>query len=90
MNEFIIAFLTIINFSSFICFGRDKRKAKKNHHRISEKSLLLLTFIGGTIGSVLGMLIFNHKTGKKSFIFKILAIISIQILTLYLIYNYYK
>ncbi|MGV8915589.1 MAG: DUF1294 domain-containing protein [Kaistella sp.] len=90
MNEFFIAFFVTLNVSSFICFGYDKRKAKKNLHRFSEKSLLIMTFFGGTIGSVLGMLFFNHKTNKKSFIFKVLVIILFQILILYLIYNYYQ
>ncbi|WP_226063227.1 DUF1294 domain-containing protein [Kaistella polysaccharea] len=90
MNEFFIAFLMTINIGSFFYFGLDKRKAQKNKHRISEKSLLIMTFFGGTIGSVLGMLIFHHKTEKKSFILKICVIILIQILILYLIYNYHQ
>ena len=90
MNEFFTAFFATINIGSFIYFGVDKRKSQKNKERIPERSLLIMTLFGGTIGSVLGMLIFNHKINKKIFIFKILAIIIIQILVIYLIYNYYK
>ncbi len=89
MNEFFIVFFATLNILSFIYFGLDKRKAKKNQHRVSEKSLLIMTVFGGTIGSILGMLIFNHKTNKRSFILKIFAVIVIQILILYLIDNYY-
>lgn len=88
MNPFLIAYILTLSVISFVYFGIDKRKAKKDHQRIPEKSLLLLTILGGTNGSVLGMLLFNHKTAKKSFIVKMVAIILIQILILYLIYNY--
>lgn len=87
MNEFFIAFFATLNIGSFIYFGLDKRKAQKNQHRITERKLLIMTLFGGTIGSILGMLLFNHKIAKKSFVIKILLIIIIQILILYLIYN---
>ena len=87
MNEFFIAFFAILNIGSFIYFGLDKRRAQKNQHRITEMKLLKVTFFGGTIGSILGMLLFSHKIAKKSFMIKILLIIIIQILILYLIYN---
>ena len=90
MNEFFIAFFATLNVFSFIYFGIDKRKAQKNQHRITERKLLIMTLFGGTVGSVLGMLFFNHKIAKKSFVLKTVMIIIIQILILYLIYNYYK
>ena len=68
----------------------DKRKAQKNQNRIPEKSLLMMTLFGGTIGSILGMMLFNHKISKRNFVLKILGIILLQILILYLIDNYYK
>jgi uncharacterized membrane protein YsdA (DUF1294 family) len=88
MNEFPIAFFTTLNIGSFIYFGVDKRKALKHQYRITEGTLLTMTFFGGTIGSILGMLIFNHKTNKKSFVLKILGILLLQILIIYLISNY--
>lgn len=87
MNEFFVAFFATINVFSFIYFGLDKRKAQKRHHRISENTLLIMTLFGGTIGSILGMLIFNHKIAKIKFILKILGIIILQILVIYLIYK---
>ncbi len=90
MNEFAIAFFATLNICSFIYFGIDKRKAQKKHHRISEKSLLIMTLFGGTIGSILGMTVFCHKIAKRSFVLKILVIVVLQILILYLIYNYNK
>lgn len=90
MNEFPIAFFTTLNIGSFIYFGVDKRKALKHQYRITEGTLLTMTFFGGTIGSILGMLIFNHKTNKKSFVLKILGILLFQILIISMIWNYYR
>ncbi len=90
MNEFSIAFLATVNIGSFYYFALDKRKALKHQHRIPEKSLLIMTLAGGTVGSLLAMVLFKHKTRKKSFLLKIFVIMVVQVLILYLIYNYYK
>ncbi|MCX8533952.1 DUF1294 domain-containing protein [Chryseobacterium luquanense] len=72
--------LLIINLLTFIIFTLDKWKATQHKRRISEFSLLTLTFIGGTVGAVLAMLIFRHKVSKKSFLLKLCGIIIIQII----------
>ena len=61
-------YLIIINIISFILYGLDKFKAIKNKWRIPENILLLISFLGGSIGSILGMCIFRHKTKKIKFI----------------------
>lgn len=78
----MIFYLITISATSFILFGIDKWKAKKHQRRISEFTLLLITFLGGSIGSVLGMFIFNHKISKTEFWLKLMAVIIIQILAL--------
>lgn len=78
----MIFYLITISATSFILFGIDKWKAKKHQRRISEFTLLLITFLGGSIGSVLGMFIFNHKISKTEFWLKLMAVIIIQVLAL--------
>ncbi|NLZ83956.1 MAG: DUF1294 domain-containing protein [Clostridiales bacterium] len=51
----------------FVIMGIDKHKAKTNQWRISEKTLLLVAFIGGGIGSAIGMKFFRHKTKHPKF-----------------------
>ena len=63
----MIYYLIIINLISFILYGIDKYKAIKNKYRISEYSLLVFSFFGGSIGSLIGMKVFHHKTKKLSF-----------------------
>ena len=63
----ITAYFVIINLAAFITYGQDKRKAERDEHRIPEKTLILLGFIGGPIGALLGMKVFHHKTKKNKF-----------------------
>ena len=60
-------YLIIINIYQFIIMGLDKLLAIKKKNRISEKTLLLNEFIGGSIGSIFGMYFFRHKTKKVKF-----------------------
>ena len=83
MNEAIIYFCIVINIITFLVFGYDKWQAKKNKRRISEFKLLFLTSVGGTIGGIVSMYLFKHKTNKFSFILAFYAIAILQIVLLY-------
>ena len=80
---FLLALLFLINLITFSVFGYDKRLAKNREHRVSEKSLFLLMLFGGTIGGLLAMLVFRHKTKKTSFKLMVFGIIVIQLALLY-------
>ncbi len=67
----IVAVLLLVNLVAFAAYGIDKRKAQKDRWRIPESALLLLAFLGGAIGALLGMRVFHHKT--KHWKFKILV-----------------
>ncbi|AZA85546.1 DUF1294 domain-containing protein [Chryseobacterium shandongense] len=75
--------IAVISIVTFIIFGIDKRKAVKHQRRIPESTLLSLTFLGGTIGALLGMLIFRHKISKRSFLLKFGLIVLIQAVFMY-------
>ncbi|WP_407404362.1 DUF1294 domain-containing protein [Chryseobacterium sp.] len=83
----MLIFLLITSILTFFIFGLDKYYATHHKRRISEFLLLLFTFFGGTIGAILGMLIFRHKTAKRSFIIKMGIIIFSQILIIYCMRN---
>ncbi len=61
-------YLIIINIFTFLLYGVDKWKAKRNAWRISEKTLLLMTFAGGSFGAFCGMFFFRHKTKHLKFL----------------------
>ena len=86
--EEIICFLLAINIATFLLYGIDKYKAKKNQWRISEATLLTMAAIGGSIGAWVGMRIWHHKTMHKKFKYGIPIIIILQVaLAVYLLTN---
>ena len=64
----IIIYIIIINIIGFLIMLIDKKKAIKGSYRIPEKTLFLITAIGGGIGTTLGMYVFRHKTKKLNFV----------------------
>ena len=61
----LLYYLIVINIVTFLVYGIDKWKAKQGSWRISEATLLILAVIGGSIGALLGMKIWHHKTMHK-------------------------
>ena len=80
MTEALLYYLIVINVVTFLVYGIDKRKAKKGSWRISEATLLILAAIGGSIGALLGMKIWHHKTMHKKFKYGLPLILIIQII----------
>lgn len=82
MNAFqlIVIYIIAVNIISFIVMGMDKRKAQKRAWRIPESILFVLAIIGGSIGSILGMHLFHHKTRHWYFLYGMPAILIVQIL----------
>ena len=68
MTQTTVYILIVINVITFLVYGIDKWKAKQGSWRISEATLLLLAVIGGSIGALLGMQIWHHKTMHLKFI----------------------
>lgn len=60
--KLLLYYLLIINAAGFLLMLVDKWKAKKNRWRIRESTLLIVAALGGSVGSLLGMYIFRHKT----------------------------
>lgn len=77
--ELFWIYLGCINAVTFFIYGIDKWKAKKGRYRISEKALLILAGIGGSVGAGIGMWLFRHKTKKVKFHLGVPAIFLIQI-----------
>ena len=63
----IIIYLIIINIIGFLVMYIDKQKAKKGKWRIQEKTIFIITVLGGGIGTISGMYAFRHKTQKLHF-----------------------
>ena len=81
----IIIYLLIINIIAFFAMFIDKKKAEKDRWRIKESTLLMLALVGGSIGAIIGMYAFHHKTQKPRFFLGIPIIIVLQILIVILL-----
>ena len=62
LHRVILCCLVLINIVTFLLYGWDKFCAQHQWRRISEMTLLLAAAIGGSLGALLGMKIFHHKT----------------------------
>ena len=63
----IVVYLVIVNILGFAVMYIDKQKAKKGSWRIKESTIFVITFLGGGVGTILGMYVFRHKTKKLKF-----------------------
>ena len=75
-----LAYFLLINLIGFVLMFVDKKKAQNNRWRIKEATLFLTAAIGGSIGSMLGMKVFRHKTKHLSFLIGMPAIFIVQVL----------
>lgn len=85
----IIIYLIIINLIGFSAMYIDKQKAKKGKWRIPEKTLFIITALGGGIGTIAGMYIFRHKTQKIAFVIGFPLITILEIIAI-LYYGVFK
>lgn len=63
----LLIYLLLINALGLLLMQADKHKAKNNLFRIPERVLLMVAFMGGSLGSLLGMYLFRHKTKHMKF-----------------------
>ncbi len=89
--DYILGYLIGINILTFLVFGYDKWMAAGNAWRTPEKVLWLLSLLGGSLGAIIGMKTFRHKTRKVSFQFVFILILAVQALVVagWLYYNGY-
>lgn len=85
----IILYFIVINIFGFFIMWLDKRKAKKGAWRIPEKTLFIITALGGGIGTIAGMYTFRHKTQKIQFVIGVPFITILEIVTIiyFVFYN---
>ena len=74
-----LIYLVFINIVTFSLYGIDKWKAKRSKWRIEESTLLWWAAFGGSVGALLGMKVWHHKTLHKKFKYGIPAILIAQI-----------
>ena len=67
VTQYLLWYLAAVNVVTFTVYGIDKSKARRGAWRIPEKTLFLLPLLGGSVGALLGMKVFRHKTKHRNF-----------------------
>lgn len=86
----VLAYLVIMNLIGFVSMWSDKRKAKLGKWRTPESRLIMIAVLGGSVGSLLGMKKFRHKTKHAKFYVGIPVILTIQIVLVAYLEMYIK
>ena len=77
--KYFLLYLILINAIAFVLMLVDKIKARKNRWRIPERTLIGSAALGGSVGALLGMYTFRHKTKHLKFTLGVPAILIAQI-----------
>lgn len=86
----VIIYLIAINIITFVVYICDKRKAQKNKWRVKESTLLLLAASGGSIGALLAMYGFRHKTKHPKFFIGVPLILLLQAGLIFYVYSNFR
>ena len=88
--QYFLAYLLLINAISLGIMLVDKRKAQQNLWRVPERQLLFFACIGGSLGILMGMQLFRHKTKHIKFTLGVPCILAIQIVAILCLYMFIK
>lgn len=81
--NFITSYLVMMNAVGLAVMWLDKRKAINNQWRIPEKTLFLVSILGGSVGTWAGMYLFRHKTKHWYFVVGMPLILVAQLVLAY-------
>ena len=74
-----VIYLLVLNLIAMVFFALDKRAARRGLYRMPESTLLMIAFIGGSLGCLIAQRLLRHKTRKQPFKFHLYFIVFIQI-----------
>ena len=78
--QIILLYILSVNLGGFIAFGIDKKRSIRSKWRIPEVTLMTIALLGGSLGCILGMKLFRHKTQKPLFFIGIPLIFIVEVL----------
>lgn len=83
IQSYFLPLLAAINLFTFGLYGLDKHRAKRGAWRVPERVLLFCAAAFGSVGALLGMVVFHHKTRKAKFHFGVPILLMVQLLLLW-------
>ena len=82
--QYLLPYLILMNAAGLFLMHQDKKQAKKHQIRIPEALLWAVSLLGGSLGTIIGMIRFRHKTKKPLFSIGLPVLLLVQILVLLL------
>lgn len=82
----VLLYLTLANVIAFVLYGVDKLKAQRNWMRVSEFTLLMVAMLSGSLGALIGMNVWRHKTKHWKFTIGIPLVLLLQIALMVILY----
>ncbi len=76
---FLALYFAAANLIAFSLMGIDKKRARMRAFRIPEVTLFSSAIVGGSIGAIIGMYFFRHKTRHWYFVYGMPLILILQI-----------
>jgi uncharacterized membrane protein YsdA (DUF1294 family) len=86
--KYLYIYLAVINILAVILTIYDKSAAVHDRWRVRERTLMLVSALGGAVGMFLTMLIIRHKTRKPLFMIGIPVIFILELIAAYLVAHY--
>ena len=86
--KFLAIYLIVINLVTAFVYFIDKQNAKKKLYRVSERTLITLALVGGSVGALLAMLLFRHKTKHLFFTLGVPLILFLQLALVWVLIFY--
>ncbi|MGN0350007.1 MAG: DUF1294 domain-containing protein [Roseburia sp.] len=83
MEKIILIYVICMNLVGILVMGIDKKRAIRHKWRIPEKTLFLVSLLGGSVGTWAGMYLFHHKTKHWYFVVGMPLILILQVVLVY-------
>ena len=88
--EYFLIYLLIMNASSFNLMRVDKHRAKNHLWRVPELTLMLNALVGGSVGILVGMYVFRHKTRHLKFTLGVPLILAVQVPAVWMLLHFFS
>lgn len=85
--KYVLLYLFLVNAAGLLFMLADKHRARKKQWRIPEAALMGIAAMGGSIGALLGMYAFRHKTRHPKFYIGIPVLLVMQLCLAILLYQ---
>lgn len=88
LTELLALYLCAVSVIAFLLTVSDKRRAKKGKRRIRERSLFIVSALGGAAVMYITMLLIRHKTQHLRFMLGLPLIMALQVCALCFVIEY--